>query len=600
MNGIQTIEGYLQYHAEATPQAVAITAPKASRGLTYSELQALCASVRQTLRSAGIVAEDRVAVVLPNSPEMAAAFLALTSTCVCAPLNPNFRETEFRFYLEDLGIKAVILSEGDHGPARTAAEILGIPIANLQKTVDGPVGFFSLSGLSTTTLAPRLETSPEQIALVLHTSGTTARPKIVPLTQRNLCASAENIRRTLQLTVDDCCLNVMPLFHIHGLIGALLSSIAAGASVACCPPFEADHFFDWWRDIDPTWYTAVPTIHQAVLAQVERNNGPPPHKSLRLIRSSSSSLPPAVMHRLEESFQVPVLESYGMTEASHQMASNPLPPLRRKPGSVGLPAGPEMGILNEAGELLSSGQIGEIVIRGENVTPGYAENPAANASAFTRGWFRTGDQGWQDAEGYFTITGRLKELINRGGEKIAPREIDEVLLEFPGVAQAVTFSVPHPRLGEDVAAAVVLKPGVQATERDLRNHSLKRLTTVKVPSRIIVVEEIPKGGTGKVQRIGLHDKLLPFFTPEYVAPHSDAERALAGFWSEVLGRERIGIRDNFFYLGGDSLLAGRLVARITTAFEVDYSLSDFFHTPTIAEQAELIEHRLIDQITGET
>ena len=305
-----------------------------------------------------------------------------------------------------------------------------IPVIELTADESGPAGSYTLSAPFADAGAPRPD--PDDIALVLHTSGTTSRPKIVPLRQRNLAASARNIAATLALTPQDRCLVIMPLFHIHGLIGALLSSLHAGASVHCPPGFNALKFFAWLDQAEATWYTAVPTMHQTILARADRNADVIARRKLRFIRSSSASLPPAVMKQLEDAFGCPVIESYGMTEASHQMASNPLPPRPRKPGSVGIAAGPEVAIMDHDGKLLDRGEIGEIVIRGDNVTAGYANNPKANAEAFTNGWFRTGDQGVLDAEGYLSLTGRLKEIINRGGEKIAPREVDDVLMDHPG------------------------------------------------------------------------------------------------------------------------------------------------------------------------
>jgi acyl-CoA synthetase (AMP-forming)/AMP-acid ligase II len=299
----------------------------------------------------------------------------------------------------------------------------------------------------------------------------------------------------------------MPLFHIHGLVAAVLSSLAAGASVYCTPGFSALKFFAWMAECRPTWYTAVPTMHQAILSRAGRNSDIIAANPLRFIRSSSSSLPPQVMAELEAAFSAPVIESYGMTEAAHQMTSNPLPPAPRKAGSVGIAAGPDVGIMGEDGELRPPGETGEVVIRGPNVTPGYENNPDANAAAFTKGWFRTGDQGVIDSEGYLTITGRLKEIINRGGEKVSPREVDEVLMDHPGVAQAVAFAMPHPKLGEEVAAAVVLRPDATVSERELRDFAGQRLADFKVPRKIVILDEIPKGATGKLQRIGLADKL---------------------------------------------------------------------------------------------
>jgi acyl-CoA synthetase (AMP-forming)/AMP-acid ligase II len=343
--------------------------------------------------------------------------------------------------------------------------------------------------------------------MVLHTSGTTSRPKIVPLSQGNLVASASNIRNSLQFTPQDCGLNVMPLFHIHGLIAGVLAPLAAGSQVFCTPGFNALKFFSWMDEAKPTWYTAVPTMHQAIVSRAKGNHDVIARNPLRFLRSSSSSMPPQVIAELEEIFGAPLIEAYGMTEATHQMACNPLPPAVRKPGKVGIAAGPEVGIMDNEGALLPRGETGEIVIRGANVTAGYESNPKENEEAFVNGWFRTGDQGVMDAEGYISITGRLKEIINRGGEKVSPREVDEILMDHPAVAQVVCFGMPHPKLGEEVAAVVVLREGQQATERELQTFVSGRAADYKVPKKILFMEEIPKGATGKLQRIGLAAKL---------------------------------------------------------------------------------------------
>ncbi|MFN8899566.1 MAG: AMP-binding protein, partial [Pseudomonadota bacterium] len=302
-------------------------------------------------------------------------------------------------------------------------------------------------------------------------------------------------------------LNIMPLFHIHGLIAGVLAPLAAGSQVFCTPGFNALKFFAWMEEAAPTWYTAVPTMHQAILSRAGKNADVIARHRLRFLRSSSSSIPPQVIRELEETFCAPLIESYGMTEAAHQMASNPLPPAVRKPGSVGLAAGPEIAIMDEQGGLLPRGAVGEIVIRGPNVTSGYENNPKANAEAFVGGWFRTGDQGVIDADGYLSLTGRLKEIINRGGEKISPREVDEILMDHPAVAQVVCFGMPHPKLGEEVAAVVVLREGAAVTERELHAFVGGRAADFKVPRRILFMDEIPKGATGKLQRIGLAARL---------------------------------------------------------------------------------------------
>jgi acyl-CoA synthetase (AMP-forming)/AMP-acid ligase II len=486
------------------PAAPAIGAPD-RKTMSRGELLRLVDRTGGALRTFGIRRDQAVAMVMPNGPEMAAAFVAVASWATAAPLNAAYRADEFDFYLGDLDAKALIIQGGPDSPARAVAARRGIPLIELTADERGPAGSYTLSVPFADAGAAR--PAPDDIALVLHTSGTTSRPKIVPLSQRNLAASARNIAQTLALTPQDRCLVIMPLFHIHGLVGALLSSLSAGASVHCPPGFNALKFFAWLDQCEATWYTAVPTMHQTILARADRNADMIARRRLRFIRSSSASLPPQVMKQLEQAFGCPVIESYGMTEASHQMASNPLPPRPRKAGTVGIAAGPEVAIMGPDGRLLDRGQIGEIVIRGDNVTAGYANNPKANAEAFTNGWFRTGDQGVMDAEGYLSLTGRLKEIINRGGEKIAPREVDDVLMDHPAVAQVVTFAVPHDKLGEDVAAAVVLREGRSATEQELRSFAAARLADFKVPRKIVFLPEIPKGATGKLQRIGLAQRL---------------------------------------------------------------------------------------------
>jgi acyl-CoA synthetase (AMP-forming)/AMP-acid ligase II/acyl carrier protein len=407
----------------------------------------------------------------------------------------------------------------------------------------------------------------------------------VPLTQRNIFASAHNVSISLQLSDADCCLNVMPLFHIHGLIAALLSSLTAGGSVVCTSGFSDEKFAGWIERFQPTWYTAVPTIHQMVLELVEKGTLNAGQAEFRFIRSSSSSLPPIVMEKLEKTFNVPVIEAYGMTEAAHQMASNPLPPLKRMPGSVGLPAGPEVSIMDEKDNILPKGETGEIVIRGENVMKGYENNAGANEKAFSRGWFRTGDLGYIDVEGYFYISGRLKEIINRGGQKISPREIDEVLLEHPAVSQAVAFGMPHSSLGEAVAAVVVTDKKKDVTERELRQHVADRLAPYKIPQQIVFVESIPKGPTGKVQRIGLAEKLFYLLKPEYIPPETKMEVMVAQFWRGILGLEQIGKHDNFFALGGDSIRATQVVVRLVKALNVEIPPTLIFQMPTVAQLA---------------
>jgi len=485
----------------------AIAAPD-RQPLSYNLLRAQVDYTVSRLNDLGVGRNDPVAIVLPNGPEMASAFICIGAAATTAPLNPAYRGEEFDFYLEDLQPKLLVVEDSTDSPVVNSANKLGINVVTLKYSKSDPAGKFELIGESINQNSPTPGLAhPSDIALVLHTSGTTSRPKLVPLSQQNVCASAHNVSLSLALTSTDICLNIMPLFHIHGLIAAVLGSIHAGASVNCTPGFNALKFFIWLEEIRPSWYTGVPTMHQAILSRAERNQKTIDEVKLRFLRSSSASLPPQVMQDLEKTFDAPVIDPYGMTEAAHQMACNPLPRGSQRPGSVGLAAGPKVSIMNQEGELLSPGVIGEVVIQGENVTSGYLNNEQANASAFTNGWFRTGDQGHIDKKGYLTLTGRLKEIINRGGEKISPREVDEVLLDHESIAQVVTFAIPHQKLGEEVAAAVVLEDGEELDEKSLRNYAATRLADFKVPKKVVFLEEIPKGPTGKLQRIGLAEKL---------------------------------------------------------------------------------------------
>lgn len=487
----------------------AVLGAPGTKDLTYGGLRALIIKTIKTLNGYGIGRNDRVAIVLKNGPEMASSFMAVACGTTSAPLNPAYRADEFEFYLSDLKAKALIVEAGSDTPAIAVAEKLGVTVIDLVPTPEEGAGAFTLSrrGNKKLKLTEGGWAQPDDVALILHTSGTTSRPKIVPLSQRNVSVSAGNIAQSLHFSAKDRGLNIMPLFHIHGLIAATLAPLSAGSYIFCSPGFNALKFFSWMEECKPNWYTAVPTMHQTILTRAGQNKATIEKYPLRFIRSSSSSLPTQVIRELEEVFKAPVIEAYGMTEASHQMCSNPLPPKARKPGSVGIAAGPEVAIMSEDGKLLPKGETGEIVIRGANVTAGYENNPKANADAFTKGWFRTGDQGVMDQDGYVTLTGRLKEIINRGGEKISPREVDEVLMDHPAVLQVVTFAIPHEKLGEEVGAAVVLREGHTATDQDIRSFAATKLADFKVPRKILILDEIPKGATGKLQRIGLAQKL---------------------------------------------------------------------------------------------
>lgn len=592
-----TIHECIAALAESAPNAAAIVAPGA-QPLTFADLVEHADYVHRSLNAAGIDRGDRVGLVLPNGPELAACFLCVATCATSAPLNPSYTTDEFAFYLSDLRVKALIALAGGETPARVAAEQLGVPVIDLLPQPGAPAGSFRLGAAHS---ADALHGGPARStdsALVLHTSGTTARPKIVALSQTNLTASARNIAAWFTLETADRCLNVMPLFHVHGLVAGVLSPLISGGSTICLGDFEAEAFFGCMVRLRPTWYTSVPTVHRAVLTQSADHRDAVKDHNLRFIRSSSTSLPPQLMNELEELFEVPVVESYSMTEASHQMTSNPLPPGQRRPGSVGIPAGAECVIMDQAGRLLPRGETGEVVARGPGVFSGYENNPEANASAFTNGWFRTGDEGRFDADGYLTLTGRLKEVIDRGGEKVSPLEVDQVLLAHGDVKEAVCFAMPHHTLGEEVAAAVVLGPGTEPEIDELRAFAGRRLAPYKVPRKIVVLDKLPKGPTGKVERIGLAERLglgNPIRTDREGGVRNGRyetvlRASLAGLWKHVLRVKALTEHDDFFLLGGDSLQAGRLVAEVAAMFGVDLPLKSVFdEASTIGGMAEAIE-----------
>lgn len=440
-----------------------------------------------------------VAIVMPNSAEFIVSFLAVTSAAlVAAPLNPAYTVDEFSFYLQDANVAAVIVSDAlpQNAAIRSAAASRNLPIMSF------PLDLLGDKADDTSTY-PSASPTGDNIALFLHTSGTTSRPKGVPLTHTNLITSISNIAATYELTSADRTLLVMPLFHVHGLMAATLATLASGGCIVIPPggKFSATAFWPSAITGRITWYTAVPTMHQILLARADdeypKDNAP----KLRFIRSCSASLAPSVLERVEQKFNAPVLEAYAMTEASHQMTSNPLPKYgRRKPGSVGKAQRVDVAILNDKNEVIGQSVVGEVCIRGGNVTSGYNNNAEANESAFAGGWFHTGDQGWLDKEGYLTLTGRIKELVNRGGEKISPLEVDAALLAHTAVKEAVSFAVPDEKYGEEVNAAVILKEGSVVSEEDLTTFAKGRLASFKVPKRFFICEDLPRTATGKIQR----------------------------------------------------------------------------------------------------
>eukprot|EP00250_Pteridium_aquilinum_P009612 c18796_g1_i1 orf=434-2002(-) len=504
---IITLTGLLSRRCEECPDATALISAGGPE-LTYAQLHAAVNEGASQLLRAGVKPGDVVALSFPNSLEFVLTFLAvIRARAVAAPLNSAYTEEEFQFYLEDSrSVLIIVPATVGNKAAESAAKKLNLPIAEGNRRAnDKGVEFVSKFKFELCAEAldiSGVENQNEDEALFLHTSGTTSRPKGVPLTQLNLSASVQHIVHAYELVSSDKTVIILPLFHVHGLIAGLLSSLVAGGTVVLpsAGRFSATSFWDDMKTYGATWYTAVPTVHQILL---EKHKGKPEssYPDLRFIRSCSASLAPAVLQQLEEAFGAPVLEAYAMTEASHQMTSNPLPQHGpHKPGCVGKPTGIELAILDDDGKQLPTRQVGEVCIRGLNVTKGYKNNLDANQVAFAFGWFHTGDRGFLDEDGYLSLTGRIKELINRGGEKISPLEVDAVLLAHPAVSQAVAFAAPDSKFGEEVNAAVVLSEGASATEDEVMEFCKKNLAAFKIPKRIFFAKDVPRTPTGKIQR----------------------------------------------------------------------------------------------------
>jgi acyl-CoA synthetase (AMP-forming)/AMP-acid ligase II len=474
-------------------ERAALVSPEDGDTIGYGALERRVLELAGRLASVGVGKGDRVALVLPNGPEFVQILFAITVLgAAAAPLNPAYTADEHGFYLDDLQPRLLVVPAGEMQAAREAAggEVVVVEVLIGEHGAPG----LSVDGRRVEEERPFDAGGADDIALLLHTSGTTSRPKQVPLLQRNLLASAQTIASHYALTPEDVSFVAMPLFHVHGLVASVLGALAGGGSAVVPRRLSPQRFWGQARTQAVTWFSAGPTLHQMIL---DKQGGEPAPPRLRFTRSCSSAMSPALMQRLEDVYGVPLLEAYGMTEASHQMASNPLPPGRREPGSVGIATGTEIRVVDKEGAEAPAGSAGEVVIRGAGVTPGYQNNPEANADAFRGGWFRTGDRGVIE-DGYLYLQGRIKEMILRGGENISPYEIEDVLLAHPFVSDAVCYALPDELYGEEVAAAVVVSG--QADERELRTYCRERLAAFKVPKTIRIVDEIPRTATGKLQR----------------------------------------------------------------------------------------------------
>lgn len=553
----------LRQTAGRAPDAIALM-DVGGRKLTFEDLLARVVSVAASVAGvAGAGQRPRIGIVLPNGLDMAVTLLGVTCAGAALPFNPTYRAAEYEAYFRETRLDALLVSATDEGEAVATARALALPLLRLG--ADGSIGG---AGAPTGDVP---QPSPGDVALVLLTSGSTGRAKAVPLTHCNVCTSAGDVARSMGLSPADRCLAMWEQFHVGGLVDLLLAPLISGGTLVCTPGFDAARFFDLLPAVRPTWFQGVPATLNELVVHARRNGLTVTPHSLRLLRSVAAALPPQVMQDIEDTFGVPVLQTFGMTEAGPLITSTALPPAARKPGSVGRSCGPQVRIVGPAGETLPACETGEVAVRGDNVFAGYENDADANAQQFRAGWFHTGDLGHLDADGDLFLTGRIKQLINRGGEKVNPQELDDALMAHEAVAQAACYAVPHRTLGEDVAAAVVLRDGKTVTPEALRAFLRGRLAAFKVPARIRIVDDLPRNMIGKIDRMALSRLDDEPAGEASASPAADAtetgtEATVAAIWAEELELPSVGPDADFFAIGGDSLSAVRVFLAVEAAF----------------------------------
>lgn len=548
-------------HAASRPHAPAIVI-EGRKILSYGVLAQQVERVGAVLKQAGIGAKNRVAIVMPDSGDLALAIAAVACHTTVVPLNPRLTAAEIDALFVSHRLDAIVLLEGADIPAHAAATQRGACLLAARSNDTGIELVLKTAPLAAS--GAREEAAPDDVLMILRTSGTTAKPKLVAVTHRNMQSMAARRQYWFGLGPTDRVLCIMPLYHAQGLFNALFAQLFLGGSLACPIRAAGAKFCDWLKVLEPTCYSAGPTFHRSVLEQAMAVPRDELQHRLRFIQSGAAPLPAAVHEGLERIFGVPIVDTYGLSEAGN-ISANTVAQEGRRRGTVGRAWPGELALRNEDGSIVTEGGPAEIVLRGAGVMPGYLDDEAANQTAFEDGWFRTGDLGCIDADGFLTVVGRIKEMINRGGEKLAPAEIDEHLQRHPAVAEAAAFPVPHPRLGEDVAAAVILRPSAKATELELRRFLQESLVPFKIPRRIHLVASLPKGETGKV----LRQELTRIFSADaqvHAAQPSSwgspLEIEIAELWERLLGRGDIGPEDDFFELGGDSLLATQMLIEL--------------------------------------
>lgn len=562
----------------------ALLAP-GNKSMSYSELLLSIDETIDSLHRLGFLHTERIAIALPDSPEMQIMTLAVVSCAVCAPLNPRLAIEEMVSSLQELKAKAIVCMPCEK--IKEAAARLNIKVLEISPWDKNSRNMLQVDS-SFPLPAYYSFPEPDDIAFLLHTSGTTQKTKIVRLSQRSLCAAANYASKELDIVPGDRYLHVLPSFHLYGMAQTLWA-LLSGITVISTPGFSIDDFFLWLKEFKPTWYSAVPAMHQKIVEKIKESPNILPRHCLRYIRSASAPLSDTLRKELERVFQVPVLNTYGMTEVIMSIASDPLPPLIRKSGSVGrVLKGIEVQAMDADRQLLPKGQNGEIVLRGERLMDGYEGEQGLDTGKIFQGWFYTGDLGYVDEENYLYLNGRSKETINCGGEKISPYEIEEALQKHPSIAQAVVFATPHSDLGEQVAAAVVLYSGAKAGSKEILEFLLLHLSPTKLPRRIWITSSIPAMENGKIQRQNLWKHFKDQDQKPYIAPRNQQEQEMLLIWSNSFPDKKIGMEDSFFDLGGDSLAATRIISHLKAQFQVEVPLPVFFTHPTISQLCEYI------------
>jgi len=595
-----TIGAQIRYHAETQPDHPAVVSSGLAP-LSYRELQYQISAVRASLREAGFGRSARIAVAIPNGPQAALAIVAVSCSAVSVPLNPGQTFHEMERCLTALRPDAVLFMKDSESAPRRAAEAKGVTVIEIAQAQDGALGINIIEPPARNAAPDEPdEPEPEAPAFIFQTSGTSAEPKLIPFSQRNMLAAAARLRAWFHLTPQDRCLSVSPLFYSHGLKVTIFTPLLTGGTVAFPPDASKFDYSEWFENLKPTWFSAGPTLHRLILDQTKSRPNLNAGHSLRFILSGGAPLPRDVLEGLQHALDVPVVEHYGSSEAA-QIAANLPPPGRSKPGTCGIPWPGTVIIVGEDGRQLPPGQQGEVLVGGPTLVSGYLDAPELNRACFLNGWFKSGDIGSIDEDGFLTLHGRKNDLINRGGEKISPVEIDDVLLRHPAIAEAAAFSVPHARLGEDVAAAIVLRPGMTVTQVELRRYLRDHVASFKVPRRIVIRDQLPKGATGKVLRRRLTDSFqdTPAAANQIAASHAVEDQSvnrqlvmqLTALWERLLEIAPISLDDDFFEKGGDSLLAMEMLAELEVITGETVPASVLLDTSTIRQLA----HKLSDR-----